>query len=57
LAQLDPQRCQIVELRFFSGLSIEETAETLKLSPATIKRHWVTARVWPHREMSREAHA
>jgi RNA polymerase sigma factor (TIGR02999 family) len=57
LAQLDPQQSQIVELRFFGGLSIEETAEMLKLSPATIKRHWATARVWLHREMSREAHA
>jgi RNA polymerase sigma factor (TIGR02999 family) len=57
LAQLDPQQSQIVELRFFGGLSIEETAELLDLSPATIKRHWATARVWLHREMSREAHA
>jgi RNA polymerase sigma factor (TIGR02999 family) len=57
LAQLDPQEGQMVELRFFGGLSIEETAELLKLSPATIKRHWATARVWLHREMSREAHA
>lgn len=53
LAQLDPQQSQIVELRFFGGLSIEETAELLELSPATIKRHWTTARVWLHREMSR----
>jgi len=57
LAQLDPQQSRIVELRFFGGLSIEETAELLELSPATIKRHWATARVWLHREMSREAHA
>ena len=56
LAQLDPQQSQIVELRFFGGLSIEETAELLELSPATIKRHWTTARVWLHREMSRETH-
>ena len=54
LAQLDPQQSQIVELRFFGGLSIEATAELLELSPATIKRHWATARVWLHREMSRE---
>lgn len=53
LARLDPQQSRIVELRFFGGLSIEETAETLALSPATVKRHWVTARVWLHREMSR----
>ena len=57
LAQLDPQQSQIVELRFFGGLSIEETADLLELSPATIKRHWATARVWLHREMSRETHA
>jgi RNA polymerase sigma factor (TIGR02999 family) len=57
LAQLDPQQSQIVELRFFGGLSIAETADVLELSPATVKRHWVTARVWLHREMSREARA
>jgi RNA polymerase sigma factor (TIGR02999 family) len=57
LAQLDPQQSQIVELRFFGGLSIEETADLLELSPATIKRHWATARVWLHREISRETHA
>ncbi len=57
LARLDPQQSQIVELRFFGGLSIEETAELLELSPATIKRHWATARVWLHRELNRETHA
>jgi RNA polymerase sigma factor (TIGR02999 family) len=57
LAHLDPQQSQIVELRFFGGLSIEETADLLELSPATIKRHWTTARVWLHRELSRETHA
>ena len=57
LARLDPQQSQIVELRFFGGLSIEETAELLELSPATIKRHWATARVWLHRELSRETHS
>lgn len=55
LAQLDPQQSRIVELRFFGGLSIEETAEVLKLSPATVKRHWETARVWLHRELSHGA--
>ncbi len=54
LARLDPQQSQIVELRFFGGLSVEETAELLELSPATVKRHWATAKVWLHREMSRE---
>ena len=57
LAQLDPQQGRIVELRFFGGLSIEETAQLLELSPATVKRNWATARVWLHRELSREAHA
>ena len=57
LERLDPQQSQIVELRFFGGLSIEETAKLLELSPATIKRHWATARVWLHRELNREAHA
>ena len=54
LARLDPQQSQIVELRFFGGLSIDETAEVVKLSPATVKRHWETARVWLRREMSRD---
>jgi RNA polymerase sigma factor (TIGR02999 family) len=53
LARLDPQQSQIVELRFFGGLTIDETAEVLTLSPATVKRHWETARVWLRREMSR----
>src|SRR6187549_1989990 len=44
LASLDPQQGQIVELRFFGGLSIEETAEVLKISPATVKRDWVMAK-------------
>lgn len=54
LAQLDPQQSRIVELRFFGGLSIDETAEVLTLSPATVKRHWETARVWLRREMIRD---
>lgn len=57
LARLDPQQSQIVELRFFGGLSIDETAKLLDLSPATVKRHWATARVWLHRKMSGETHA
>lgn len=55
LADLDPQQSQIVELRFFSGLSIEDTSELLGLSPATIKRHWTTARAWLFREMNRKS--
>jgi RNA polymerase sigma factor (TIGR02999 family) len=53
LARLDPEQSRIVELRFFGGLSIEETAEVMGTSPVTVKRHWSTARLWLHREMSR----
>ena len=53
LAQLNRQQSQIVELRFFSGLSIEDTSEVLSVSPATVKRNWVTARAWLFREMNR----
>jgi RNA polymerase sigma factor (TIGR02999 family) len=52
LAQLDPQQSRIVELRFFGGLSIEETAQALKISSATVKRDWATARLWLHHQMS-----
>jgi RNA polymerase sigma factor (TIGR02999 family) len=52
LARLDPKQSRIVELRFFGGLSIEETAHVLGMSPATVKRHWASARVWLHHEMS-----
>jgi RNA polymerase sigma factor (TIGR02999 family) len=53
LAKLDPQQSRIVELRFFTGLSIEETAEVLGISKATVNRDWVTARAWLNRELSR----
>lgn len=52
LAQIDPQQSRIVELRFFSGLSIEETAEVLHISPATVKRDWVMAKAWLFREIT-----
>ncbi|HXB55980.1 MAG TPA: ECF-type sigma factor [Vicinamibacteria bacterium] len=52
LSRLDPRQGRIVELRFFGGLSIEETSEILGISPATVKREWATARAWLHREMS-----
>ncbi len=52
LAKLSPQQSRIVVLRFFAGLSIEETARATGLSSATVKRHWETARLWLHREMS-----
>ena len=52
LAELDPRKSKIVELRFFGGLSIEETAEVLKVSPMTVKREWSKARAWLHRELT-----
>ena len=52
LARLDPQQSRIVELRFFTGLSIEETAEVLGISPATVKRDWVTAKALLYRELT-----
>ena len=52
LARLDQQHSRIVELRFFGGLSIDETSAVLVVSPATVKRDWATARVWLHREIS-----
>jgi RNA polymerase sigma factor (TIGR02999 family) len=52
LARLDPQQCRIVELRFFGGLSIDETSGVLGISAATVKRDWATARIWLHREIS-----
>jgi len=53
LAELDLQQSRIVELRFFGGLSIEETSKVLGISPATVKRHWTTARVWLHTQINR----
>jgi RNA polymerase sigma factor (TIGR02999 family) len=52
LATLDARQCQIVELRFFGGLSIQEAAHVVNISPATAKREWATARIWLHRAMS-----
>lgn len=51
LAELDPQQGRIVELRVFAGLSVEETAELLKISPATVKRDWAVAKGWLLREV------
>jgi RNA polymerase sigma factor (TIGR02999 family) len=51
LAKLDRQQGRIVELRFFAGLSIEETSEVLSISPATVKRDWAMAKAWLSREM------
>jgi RNA polymerase sigma factor (TIGR02999 family) len=52
LSGVDPQQGRIVELRFFGGLSIEETSEALGISPATVKRDWTTARAWLHHELT-----
>ena len=46
LATLDPRQAKVVELRYFAGMSVEEVAEVLSISPATVKREWATARVW-----------
>jgi len=54
LAKLDPQQGEIIELRYFGGLSIEDTAKVLGISPATVKRSWASARAWLLREMGRE---
>jgi RNA polymerase sigma-70 factor (ECF subfamily) len=51
LSELDARKCQVVELRFFSGLSIEETAAVLGVSPATVKGDWSIAKAWMRREM------
>jgi RNA polymerase sigma factor (TIGR02999 family) len=54
LATLDAQQSRLIELRFFGGLSIEETSVVLGISPATVKREWATARAWLQREMKRK---
>jgi RNA polymerase sigma factor (TIGR02999 family) len=51
LARLDPRRVQVVELRFFGGLSVDETAEVLQVSPQTVMRDWRLARAWLSREL------
>jgi RNA polymerase sigma-70 factor, ECF subfamily len=51
LATVDPRQARIVELRYFGGLTVEEVAELLEISPATIKREWQMARAWIHREL------
>ena len=53
LSRLDPRQGQIVELRFFGGLSIEETSQVLGVSPATVKRDWTTARLWLQKQIGR----
>ena len=55
LARFDSRKAQVVELRFFGGLSVDETAEVLKVSPITVMRDWSTARAWLYREMKGES--
>lgn len=54
LAELDPAQSKIVELRFFGGLTIDETAEAMRISPATVKREWKMAKAWLHKRIVRE---
>jgi RNA polymerase sigma factor (TIGR02999 family) len=55
LEQLDPEQARIVELRYFMGMGIDETAAAMKMSPATLKRRWAMARAWLFRELSGQA--
>lgn len=52
LARLDPRKLHVVEMRFFGGLSVPETAEVLKVSPVTVMRDWSTANAWLYRELT-----
>ena len=54
LARVDPRKVQVVEMRFFGGLSVEETAEVLKVSPVTVRRDWSSAKIWLYRELTGE---
>ena len=54
LSEVDPELSRLVELRFFGGLSVEEAAEVLGVSPATVKRSWRTAKLWLRHELDRE---
>jgi len=55
LAQIDPRRAQVIELRFFGGLTVEETAHVLQTSPQTVMREWKLARAWLARELSQSS--
>ena len=57
LAERDPECGRLVELRFFGGLTFDEVAETMQVSPSTVKRMWRIARAWLHRDLTRGAHA
>lgn len=55
LSRIDPRKARVVELRFFGGLSVEETAGVLKLAPVTVMRDWSTAKAWLYRELTTRA--
>ena len=55
LERLDPRQAEVVELRFFGGMTVEETAEALRIAPRTVKREWQVARAWLHGELSGKA--
>ena len=55
LAEVDPRQSRVVELRFFAGLSLEETSEVMGIATATVQRDWTAARAWLHREISRKS--
>jgi len=55
LANVDPRQCQLVELRFFAGLTVEETAVALDVAPITVKRDWALARAWLFQELQQQA--
>jgi RNA polymerase sigma factor (TIGR02999 family) len=55
LAKIDPRQSRLVELRFFAGLTVEETAEVMQMSPATVKREWTAAKAWLFREIRRQS--
>lgn len=55
LGRLDPRQAEVVELRFFGGMTVEETAEALGIAPRTVKREWQTARAWLHGQLSGSA--
>jgi RNA polymerase sigma-70 factor (ECF subfamily) len=52
LARVDPRKVQVVEMRFFGGLTVEETATVLKISPVTVRRDWSAAKIWLYRELT-----
>jgi RNA polymerase sigma factor (TIGR02999 family) len=54
LAEQDPRKGRIVELRYFGGLTVEETAEVLQVAPITVLREWTKAKLWLHRELARK---